>query len=69
MIAATVTVVLFLPLWAGFDTFRGVRMNGAPGSTGSTPTMLLEASTASRPAPIGRRHVGCHHAGIAHLRR
>jgi alpha-1,6-mannosyltransferase len=43
LLAATVTVVLFLPLWAGIDTFRGVRLNGAPGSTGSTPTVVLEA--------------------------
>jgi hypothetical protein len=42
-IAAAVTVVMFLPLWAGLDTFRGVRLNGAAGSTGSTPTMVLEA--------------------------
>jgi alpha-1,6-mannosyltransferase len=43
VIATTVTMALFLPLWAGLDTFRGVRINGAPGSTGSTPTVVLEA--------------------------
>jgi alpha-1,6-mannosyltransferase len=42
-IAAAVTVVLFLPLWAGLDTFQGVRLNGAAGSTGSTPSVVLEA--------------------------
>jgi alpha-1,6-mannosyltransferase len=51
MIAATVTVMLFLPLWVGVDTFRGVRLNGAPGSTGSTPTILLEVLDRIAPHP------------------
>ena len=42
-LAAAVTVILFLPLWAGLDTFSGVRLNGAPGTTGSTPTVVLES--------------------------
>ena len=41
-VGATVGVVLFRPFWIGMDTFNGVRVNGAPGSTGSTPTMILE---------------------------
>ena len=42
-------MLLFLPLWAGRDTFRGVRLNGAPGSTGSTPTVVLEVLERTAP--------------------
>ena len=48
-IAAAITVLLFLPLWAGRDTFQGVRLNGAPGSTGSTPTVVLEVLERAAP--------------------
>jgi uncharacterized membrane protein len=48
-IAAALTLLLFRPLWVGLETFRGVRLNGAAGSTASTPTMVLE--TLDRVAP------------------
>jgi hypothetical protein len=41
-LSAGVIIVLFFPLWVGVQTFMGVRVNGAPGSSGSTATMARE---------------------------
>jgi alpha-1,6-mannosyltransferase len=41
-IAAVLAVGSFAQLWAGVDTWRGVRLTADLGDTGSTPTMLAE---------------------------
>jgi hypothetical protein len=41
-IATCIGAVAFVPYWAGLETFTGVRLTGAIGHTGSTPTMILE---------------------------
>jgi hypothetical protein len=41
-IAVLLSVALFVPLWAGAGTFRGLWLSGRPGNTGSTQTVLIE---------------------------
>jgi alpha-1,6-mannosyltransferase len=40
VVSAVVTVILFVGMWAGIDTWNGVRASAHVGSTGSTPTMI-----------------------------
>jgi alpha-1,6-mannosyltransferase len=54
LLAVGLVIALYAPLWAGLETFSGVRLNGAPGLTGSTPTMVLEML--ERMAPAVRWH-------------
>jgi hypothetical protein len=42
-IAVLLSAALFVPLWAGAGTFRGLWLSGRPGNTGSTQTVLIEA--------------------------
>jgi alpha-1,6-mannosyltransferase len=49
-IAAVLTVASFAQLWAGVDTWRGVRLTAGLGDTGSTPTVVVEVM--SRVVPV-----------------
>jgi alpha-1,6-mannosyltransferase len=49
-IALLLSVALFVPLWAGVGTLRGLWLSGRPGNTGSTQTVLIEV--VSRLLPV-----------------
>jgi alpha-1,6-mannosyltransferase len=49
-VAVLLSAALFVPLWAGAGTFRGLWLSGRPGNTGSTQTALIEV--VSRLLPV-----------------
>ena len=49
-IAVLLTAALFVPLWAGAGTLRGLWLSGRPGNTGSTQTVLIEVLSRLFPA-------------------
>jgi hypothetical protein len=52
--ASVLTVVLFAPLWVGFNTFHGIWRSGGGGNTGSTQTVLTGLLSAVIPPEVAR---------------
>jgi hypothetical protein len=50
-------IVLFVPYWAGAQTFAGARASGRPGHTGSTQTVLAEILSRAGSEPTSVRIV------------